>query len=143
MSSIPLLTLEANPETAQRPLDSRNSTDPAADLGDVPDGGENLPQQLQIPEQNTIPRSHGWLPWTLKPRFFIFMLSLEVGIICTLIITLIISERNNGLVTVNTPKSLDISNSFINNVLQAPSSAYSLLWTFVPSSLMSLYGIFW
>ena len=87
--------------------------------------------------------NRGWVSWKLKLPCFIVMLFAELVIITTLIVTFILSERNNGIATVNNSKSVDISTSFLTATIKSPSSVYSLLWTSLPSLIMSSFGLLW
>jgi Protein of unknown function (DUF3433) len=86
---------------------------------------------------------YDWVSWKLKLPCFVAMILVEIAIITTLIVTLILSERNNGIATVNTSDSLNISNNIFSATIRNPSSAYSLLWTSLPSFILSVFQLFW
>jgi hypothetical protein len=109
-----------------------------------PQGGQSvINSSNESSLSGTETNNRGWVSWKLKLPCFIVMLFAELVIITTLIVTFILSERNNGIATVNNSKSVDISTSFLTATIKTPSSVYSLLWTSLPSLIMSSFGLLW
>ncbi|KAF2098858.1 hypothetical protein NA57DRAFT_76094 [Rhizodiscina lignyota] len=79
-----------------------------------------------------------WKPWKLQLWFTIPVLLIDVGIIAAIIALERVSAARNGLVSVPSISATSLTSFSIKSAW-----SYGLLWTTLPSFLMSLYLLAW
>ena len=78
-----------------------------------------------------------WLPASLSLGFMLFLIFWDLSMIVVLLALTVISRRRNGISTI---RKASIVHS-LNSPASSPSSAYAILWTSVPSLIISIYNL--
>jgi hypothetical protein len=95
-----------------------------------------LPSVIQPPYVNV----NEWRSWKLKWPWMIFLMLIEVGMVSAIIYLQRRSTRGNGIVSVPRYSALTVS---YGNISISKNLDFGLLWTTLPSLIMTLYGLMW
>jgi hypothetical protein len=122
VSPVPIVAEESNAETLPPEPEATAVEHPRQEENDAP--GEKL---REAPD---------WLPRSLSLGFMVFLILWDLVMIVVLLALTIVSSRRQGISTIQSAAIASLNSSTF-----SLSSAYGLLWTSLPSLILSLYNL--